>query len=223
MAVGVALLASACDPKPGRTPHDTGKDVGSLGLDVEVEVDGAVVFAGVADAPALGLHQPPREEANCLPSRRVSVMQGAAVFVDMVFPGEVPEVGAQVRFPAQPDSEAADWSAATWVDDGGQPWAAYGGLATLEAFGQDRIEMSLIQATVCRSDRVGRIDPLVDGTWSVHTSECQEAAEVVFRTMEALPFDLEQAPWCARGRARSWQTRDGEPLCSELTEPCEVE
>jgi hypothetical protein len=215
----------ACNEDDPGTVVDTGVDVGTAGLDVEIEVDGAVSFSGRADTPSYGLYQPPRDGANCLASRRVSVIQGGSVFVDMVFPAvdEAPEVGAEVRFPPQPESEESDWSAATWVDASGQSWAAYGGLATLEAFDVERVEMSLILPTVCHSDRVGRIDPVVDGTWSTHTSNCEEVELVVFRTMEPLPFDLERPPWCAEGRARSWMTRDSQPLCSDLTEPCEVE
>ncbi|MEZ4235723.1 MAG: hypothetical protein R3F59_06080 [Myxococcota bacterium] len=221
IALVVLLLGCKDDPEP--TVHDTGVDVGVAGVGAEVVVDGEVAFSGHADAPAMGLYQPPREGANCLAARRVGVIQGRDVWVDLVFPGEFPAPGAEVRFPARPDSDAADWTAATWVGDDGGPWAAYGGLARLDAFADDLVQMTLTDATVCRSDRIGQLDPAIDGTWSVHVSDCQAASEVVFRTTEPLPFDLSRPPWCARGRAHSWMTRDAEPLCSELSEPCEPE
>lgn len=218
VAVAVGLGCGACRDKDPTKPHvEPSPELVPAGVDVEVEVGGAIVYEGNADRPAYGLYQPPMTDETCIAARRVAAIQGADVFLDVVFAGEYPVVGAQVVAPGSPDSIATDWTAATWRDADGQPFAAYGGVATLGAFGQDAVVVTLVGATLCHADQVGA---LADGTWATHTTDCAPADEIVFRTVEPLPFDLDRAPYCAEGRADSWVTPGGDHLCSELAEPC---
>lgn len=217
-AAGATIACAACHPKDPATPDvSPSPELAAAGVDVQVELGGAIVFSGNADRPGYGLYQPPMDDQTCAASRRVAAIQGDDVFLDVVFPGEVPAPGSQVVVPGSPDSVATDWTAATWRDADGQPFAAYGGVATLAAFNRDSVVVTLVGATLCRADQVGTLD---DGTWATHTTDCAPADDLVFRTVEALPFDLDRDPYCAEGRADSWVTPGGDHLCSELAEPC---
>ncbi|MEQ1502630.1 MAG: hypothetical protein ABMB14_10385 [Myxococcota bacterium] len=221
MAVGIAVAGCHRNGDGGPPVVDTAGTVGVTGVAAEVTVDGVVVFAGVASAPAMGVYQPPNPAADCLPARRIAAIQGEDVFLDAVFAGQFPAPGEQVVLPSSGSDTALDWTASTWRDEAGEGWASLGGTATLGAFTQDAVEVTIDGASVCRSDRVERADPVLDGAWSTHTTECTSGATVVFRTTEPLPFSLDRAPWCSEGRFDSWATPEGDRLCSDLAAPCE--
>lgn len=190
---------------------------------VEVSVDGDVVFDGVADAPENGLYQPPGPDAVCTASRRVGVFKGTDLYLEVLFPERLPVVGSQVVFPSTVDVAAGDWNVAGWRGEDDAVWAAYGGIATLVAWGADGVEVSLTDATVCTSDWLGTLDD-PDGLWRDHTTDCTPGSTVVFRTLEPLPFDPTLQTWCSAGGPGSWQpVGEGPPLCSVGRLPCDVE
>jgi hypothetical protein len=191
-------------------------------IPVEVEVDGELVFEGVANAPENGLYQPPAEGVVCAASRRVGVFKGSDLYLEVLFPDEIPSVGSEVLFPSSVDEAAGDWNAAGWRGEGDVLWAAYGGVATLDAWGEDVVQIAIADATVCGSDWLGTlVDP--DGLWRDHTTDCVSGASVVFRTMDVMPFDPNFQTWCSAGRPGSWQTPEGVPLCSVDRLPCDPE
>jgi hypothetical protein len=209
----------ACDGKGDDAPPappivDPGPTVA-----VQVEVDGAVVLEGLADGPENGLYQP-SADGDCVPSRRVGLFKGADVYLEVLFGGEVPVLGSQVVFPSAIDEPSDDWDVASWRDEDELLWAAYGGVATLGAFGPEGAEVTLDDTTVCGSDRLGVLD--ADALWRDHTTDCRTGSTVVFRTLEPPPFDVTWQTWCATGVSGSWVTPEGETLCSLQRFPCPV-
>lgn len=203
-------------------PSTPSLDSGGPQVPVEISVDGAVVFDGVADAPENGLYQPAAPDRICAASRRIGVFKGTDLYLEVLFPGEQPVSGSEVVFPASVDVAAGDWNVAGWRSDDGRVWGAYGGIATLVAFGRDGAEVVVRDATVCTSDRIGSLeDP--DALWRDHTSDCDPGVTVRFRTLEPLPFDPGLQTWCSAGGPGSWLTPAGERLCSVDRLPCAPE
>jgi hypothetical protein len=217
--VWLAIGWLACNGGEDDAPPPPVRFVDGPRVEVEVTVDDAIVFSGEATSPENGLYQAPAAGAPCTGSRRFGVFKGADVFLEIPFAGEHPAPGSEVLFPATVDEPATDWSPAGWRTDDGLS-AAYGGRATLVAFGQPGVEIRIDGATVCTADRIGAH---ADTPWAEHTSACTDGHVVRFRTLASLPFDPGFQTWCAAGDGGRWITPTGDSLCATDRLPCAAE